>query len=303
MTRLPCAARIGLCGRSRRWCWSGPSARTSYCCWSPPHLRPSLRHRSRSGSQPQPSGSASCTTQTTARYSRSRIVNRLAAHSLDLIGGSSYVWAAKHLAHHTYTNVADHDPDIDALPFARFEPSQRRRCWHRYQHVYVWVLYAFVTVRWQVITDPVFLIRGSVGRSPLPAARRVEPGGTDRRQGVLRHLGDRNPAGASSGCRGRRLLCAGVCRRVARIDGHVPARALHRRDGHPAVREHRQPGVARAPGAYDVGLRPPQRGGRVVRRRPQLPDRAPPVPPRPAHRAPTAGSHSPGNCARVRRVL
>ena len=58
-------------------------------------------------------------------YSRSRVVNRLAAHSLDLIGGSSYVWAAKHLAHHTYTNVADHDPDIDALPFARFEPSQR----------------------------------------------------------------------------------------------------------------------------------------------------------------------------------
>jgi len=100
-------------------------------------------------------------------YSRSRIVNRLASHSLDLIGGSSYVWAAKHLAHHTYTNVADHDPDIDALPFARFEPSQRRRCWHRYQHVYVWALYAFVTVRWQVITDPVFLIRGSVGRSPL----------------------------------------------------------------------------------------------------------------------------------------
>ena len=66
-------------------------------------------------------------------------MNRLAAHSLDLIGGSSYVWAAKHLAHHTYTNVADHDPDIDALPFARFEPSQRRRSWHRYQHLYMWL--------------------------------------------------------------------------------------------------------------------------------------------------------------------
>ena len=57
-------------------------------------------------------------------YSPSRTVNRVAAHSLDLIGGSSYVWAAKHLAHHTYTNVVDHDPDIDALPFARFEPTQ-----------------------------------------------------------------------------------------------------------------------------------------------------------------------------------
>ncbi len=98
-------------------------------------------------------------------YSPSRTVNRVAAHSLDLIGGSSYVWAAKHLAHHTYTNVVDHDPDIDALPFARFEPTQTRRRWHRYQHVYLWVLYAFVTLRWQVITDFTFLARGAVGQS------------------------------------------------------------------------------------------------------------------------------------------
>jgi linoleoyl-CoA desaturase len=98
-------------------------------------------------------------------YSTNRVVNRLASHSLDLIGGSSYVWSAKHLAHHTYTNVAEHDPDVDALPFARFEPSQRRRRWHRYQHVYMWLLYAFVTVRWQAVTDFTFLARGSVGRS------------------------------------------------------------------------------------------------------------------------------------------
>ena len=104
-------------------------------------------------------------------YARSRVVNRVAGHSLDVIGGSSYVWRAKHLAHHTYTNVADHDPDIDALPFARFEPSQRRRPWHRYQHVYVWLLYAVVTVRWQAVTDFTLLARGSVGRSRLQRPR------------------------------------------------------------------------------------------------------------------------------------
>jgi linoleoyl-CoA desaturase len=104
-------------------------------------------------------------------YSPSRRVNRLAAHSLDLIGGSSYVWAAKHLAHHTYTNVADHDPDIDALPFARFEPSQRRRIWHRYQHFYMWLLYACVTLRWQAVTDFTFLARGSIGRSSFRRPR------------------------------------------------------------------------------------------------------------------------------------
>jgi len=104
-------------------------------------------------------------------YSTSRSVNRVAAHSLDLIGGSSYVWSAKHLAHHTYTNVADHDPDIDALPFARFEPTQRRRPWHRYQHLYMWFLYAFVTLRWQTFTDATFLARGSVGRSRFKRPR------------------------------------------------------------------------------------------------------------------------------------
>jgi linoleoyl-CoA desaturase len=104
-------------------------------------------------------------------YSTRRTVNRVAAHSLDLIGGSSYVWAAKHLAHHTYTNVADHDPDIDALPFARFEPTQRRRFWHRYQHIYIWLLYAFLTVRWQAVTDFTFLARGSVGRSAFRRPR------------------------------------------------------------------------------------------------------------------------------------
>jgi linoleoyl-CoA desaturase len=104
-------------------------------------------------------------------YARSRTVNRLAAHSLDLIGGSSYVWRVKHLAHHTYTNVADHDPDIDALPFARFEPTQPRRFWHRYQHVYMWLLYALVTVRWQAVTDFTFLARGSVGRSRFQRPR------------------------------------------------------------------------------------------------------------------------------------
>jgi linoleoyl-CoA desaturase len=104
-------------------------------------------------------------------YSTNRAVNRVAAHSLDLIGGSSYVWAAKHLAHHTYTNVADHDPDIDAMPFARFEPTQQRRAWHRYQHFYMWVLYAFVTLRWQWFTDASFLARGSIGRSRFKRPR------------------------------------------------------------------------------------------------------------------------------------
>jgi linoleoyl-CoA desaturase len=104
-------------------------------------------------------------------FARRRWVNRVMSLSLDLIGGSSYVWAAKHLAHHTYPNVTDHDPDIDALPFARFDPAQARRPWHRYQHVYLWLFYCTVTIRWQFISDFAFLYAGHAGRTPLRRPR------------------------------------------------------------------------------------------------------------------------------------
>ena len=89
------------------------------------------------------------------------------ALSLDLIGGSSYVWSAKHLAHHTYPNVTEHDPDIDSLPLARFDPAQNHRPWHRYQHIYIWALYSMVTIRWQFMSDFSFLHKGRAGRSVL----------------------------------------------------------------------------------------------------------------------------------------
>ena len=41
-------------------------------------------------------------------------MNKLAATTLDLAGGSSYLWHWKHnILHHTYINVAGHDSDID----------------------------------------------------------------------------------------------------------------------------------------------------------------------------------------------
>jgi linoleoyl-CoA desaturase len=101
-------------------------------------------------------------------FARRRWVNRVMALSLDLIGGSSYVWSAKHLAHHTYPNVTEHDPDIDSLPFARFDPAQRHRPWHRYQHIYIWALYGVVTVRWQFLSDFAFLARRWAGRAAAP---------------------------------------------------------------------------------------------------------------------------------------
>src|SRR5262249_47699902 len=47
-------------------------------------------------------------------YSRRSWTNRLAAWSLDLMGASSYLWYWKHhIFHHTYSNVAGQDTDIE----------------------------------------------------------------------------------------------------------------------------------------------------------------------------------------------
>src|SRR5215213_3545961 len=53
-------------------------------------------------------------------YSDRKWVNKLAALTLDLMGGTAYFWHFKHnIAHHTHTNVAGHDDDINAGPLGR----------------------------------------------------------------------------------------------------------------------------------------------------------------------------------------
>lgn len=84
-----------------------------------------------------------------------RWLNRMLSLSLDLLGASSAVWRDKHnLKHHTYTNVAGADPDLESGgPLLRLAPWQSRRPWHRFQHVYVWVLYAVFPLKWWFVDD------------------------------------------------------------------------------------------------------------------------------------------------------
>ncbi len=108
-------------------------------------------------------------------FSRNRVINRMALWALDLIGGSSYFWHYKHnLAHHTYTNVAGVDEDIDAAPFLRLAPAQRRRWYHRFQHVYVWGLLVFFLPKWEVVDDFQNLIMGRVGGRKIPRPKGLD---------------------------------------------------------------------------------------------------------------------------------
>lgn len=104
---------------------------------------------------------------------RSDFANAALSFSLDLLGGSSYVWRHKHnVLHHTQPNVIGFDADIEVGPFARFAPGQRRLRGHRFQHLYVWFLYALLPIKWQLVDDFRDLATGRVGNQPLPAPRR-----------------------------------------------------------------------------------------------------------------------------------
>jgi linoleoyl-CoA desaturase len=87
--------------------------------------------------------------------SSSARVNHLLSLTFDLLGGSSALWRDKHNRnHHTYTNVAGADPDLEAgVPFLRLAPWQERRPWHRYQHLYVWLIYALFPLKWWFFDD------------------------------------------------------------------------------------------------------------------------------------------------------
>lgn len=105
-------------------------------------------------------------------YSPHPRLNRAMAWSMDLMGASSYVWRTKHnTAHHTFTNISGADADIDSMPFARFAPDQPRRRYHRYQHVYMWLLYGFFAIKWHTLGDFGYLRAGRIGETPLRRPR------------------------------------------------------------------------------------------------------------------------------------
>jgi len=107
-----------------------------------------------------------------AAVSRYRAINRLMAHSLDMVGGSSYLWHWKHgVLHHNYANITGHDMDVSLGMLARFTPHQKLHPHQRWQHWYVWVLYGLLVVKWQLYDDFKVLLTGKIGPHRIPRPR------------------------------------------------------------------------------------------------------------------------------------
>ena len=101
-------------------------------------------------------------------FSKYKWGNKIAALTLDFLGASSVMWNNKHnIIHHTYTNIDGIDDDIEAKPFLRLAPTQKRYKAHKYQHIYFWALYGFLYLFWVFFTDYRKYFTGKVGSVPL----------------------------------------------------------------------------------------------------------------------------------------
>lgn len=91
-------------------------------------------------------------------------VNALAGLSMDLIGGSSYLWRITHnVIHHTYTNIHGTDEDLAVSPLLRLSPHAPRRWFHRWQHWYALGLYGMTTLFWVFVKDWKYLLARDLG--------------------------------------------------------------------------------------------------------------------------------------------
>jgi linoleoyl-CoA desaturase len=87
-------------------------------------------------------------------FSKRRFLNTIAAHFLNVLGGTTYFWQVKHnINHHTYTNIEGLDSDIDVKPFMRLHEGQPLRKYHRFQHIYWFILYGISYVVWIFYED------------------------------------------------------------------------------------------------------------------------------------------------------
>ena len=83
-----------------------------------------------------------------------KYINKAFVYLFDLMGANSYVWRLRHIRlHHNYPNVMGWDSDIEQSPLARVFPHGNYTWMHKYQHIYLPLLYPLYLFNWLFIRD------------------------------------------------------------------------------------------------------------------------------------------------------
>ena len=97
-------------------------------------------------------------------YSQNSRINKIMYSVFDLIGINSDMWEYNHnLSHHYVPNIAFYDSAIDSFGLFRFHPKAKYYWFHRYQHYYIFIIYAFATLFKLLFLDFFSLNRNQIG--------------------------------------------------------------------------------------------------------------------------------------------
>jgi len=87
-------------------------------------------------------------------YSNKKWINKLMGSSIYILAGNVYNWQVQHnVLHHTYTNIHEHDEDLEAGRILRFSKHAQWHKHHKFQHYYSVFLYGLLTFNWALTTD------------------------------------------------------------------------------------------------------------------------------------------------------
>lgn len=85
---------------------------------------------------------------------RNKRINRWYVHFFDLMGANSFIWKIRHTRlHHNYPNVMGWDSDFEQSPLVRIFPQASYSKMHRYQYIYLPVLYPLYLFNWLLVRD------------------------------------------------------------------------------------------------------------------------------------------------------
>jgi linoleoyl-CoA desaturase len=87
-------------------------------------------------------------------FSRKQWLNKFLGFSINFLGGNVNNWKAQHnIMHHSFTNIEGYDEDIRPASILRFSPHSEKKKIHKYQYLYAWFLYGFMTLSWTFTKD------------------------------------------------------------------------------------------------------------------------------------------------------
>jgi linoleoyl-CoA desaturase len=101
-------------------------------------------------------------------FSDKKWVNNIMGLTMNALGSNAFIWKIKHnIIHHTYTNIDKIDDDIANGPLLRQCTTQKWLPIHRFQFVYMFLLYGVSTLSWALGTDFARYFRKRIHNTPI----------------------------------------------------------------------------------------------------------------------------------------